>query len=115
MIPDFNNVYGHIVVSNGLQPVLRVVNGLVGEGRAYIKKSQFNGAETLRIGTDNVNFESTPLEDAGRHLLSGGVGGSLEEVVEFVRALSRSLAQDGIEHRFEVYDDDQNLVQMLPG
>lgn len=114
MIPDGNNVYGHIVSSQGLQSALRAVKRLIGEDRAYIYKSQFNGAETLHFGTDSIQFDSTPLEEAGRHLLNGGVGGSLEDVVEFVEAMSRLFTEEGIEHRFEVYDADDNLVEMIP-
>src|SRR4051812_43321324 len=36
--------------------------------------------------------------------------GSLEEVISFVRLLSESLSRSGIEHFFEVYDNQQ-LVQ----
>jgi hypothetical protein len=115
MIPDGNNVYGHIVSSQGLQPVLRAMKRLIGEDRAYIYKSQFNGTETLHFDTDSIQLHSTPLEESGRHLLNGGVGGSLEDVVKFVGAMSRLLAEEGIEHSFEVYDADYNLVEMIPG
>lgn len=112
MIPEGNNVYCLITAPQGLQPVLRAVEQVVGGGRAYIKRSGFNEAETLRLRSESADFESDYLDDGVQHLFSGGVGGSLEEVVAFVQALSMSLSLAGIEHSFEVYDD-QHLVQRI--
>jgi hypothetical protein len=109
MIPG-NNVYGEIIAPHGLETVLRAVEPLATGGRAYIYRSSYSGAETLHLVSDQVNFESDPL-GAGEHLFNGGVGGSLDGVVDFVRALSDALHKAGIEHRFEVYDDEHNLVQ----
>ena len=112
--PDYDNVYGHVVAPNGLQPILDVVRRLIGECRASIKTSQFNGAETLRFSTDAVDFESTPLKDGSQHLLNGGVGGDLSDVLAFVKTMSRLLTEASIEHSFEVYDNESNLVQTFP-
>jgi hypothetical protein len=114
MLPEGNNVYGLIAAPQGLQPVLRAVERVVGGSRAYIKRSGCDGAETLHLRSDSADFESNHLDGGVQHLLSGGAGGSLEEVVAFVRALSESLSRSGIEHSFEVYDDQQ-LVQRIPG
>jgi hypothetical protein len=114
MIPEGNNVYGIISAPQGLEPVLRAVEQVVGGGRAYIYRSQFNGSHTLRLRSESADFESDYLDDGVRHLFSGGVGGSLEEVVGFVRLLSGSLSRSGVEHSFEVYDDQQ-LFQRIPG
>jgi hypothetical protein len=113
MIPEANNVYSIITAPEGMEPVLRAIKGLAAGGRASIYQSGYNGAETLRLRSDRVDFESVPLEDGVQHLFNGGVGGSLEEVVDFVRALSEALHQARIEHRFEIYDEDQNLVQFI--
>ena len=114
MIPEGNNVYGIITAPQGLEPVLRAIEQVVGGGRASIYRSQFNGSETLRLRSESADFESDPLDDGVQHLFNGGVGGSLEKVVAFVRALSESLSRSGIEHSFEVYEGQQ-LVQRLPG
>ena len=114
MIPEGNNVYGIITAPQGLEPVLRAVEQVVTGGRAYIYRSQFNGAETLHLRSETAEFESDHLDDGVQHLFSGGVGGSLEEVIHFVRGLSESLSGSEIEHSFEVYDDQQ-LVQRIPG
>jgi hypothetical protein len=100
LIPP-NNVYSQIVAPHGLHPVLQCVIRLVGEGQASTYKSQFNGAETLHFSTDVLDFESIPLEDGSRHLLNGGVSGTLDDVVGFVRAMSKLFIEAGIEHRFE--------------
>src|SRR4051812_31600854 len=99
---DFDNVYGHFVAPQGLDPVLRAVRRLVGEGQASVYTSQFDGAQTLRFSTDAVDFESTPHDGGTRHLLNGGVDGTLPEVANFVRTMSELLTEAGIEHRFEV-------------
>lgn len=114
MIPEGNNVCGLITDLQGLQPVLRAVEEVVGVGQVYIKRSRFNGAETLHLRSESAEFDSDYLDVGMQHLFSGGVGGSLEEIVAFVRALSESLSRFGIEHSFEIYDDQQ-LVQRLPG
>lgn len=113
MTPDSNNVYGRVVTPTGLGPVLRAMQRLVGEGRVSIDTSQFDGAETLHFSTGDADFESTPLGD-GSHLLNGGVGGTPDELVAFVRAMSQAFAEAGIDHRFEVYDDQHNLVGLVP-
>ena len=113
MTPGLNNVYSHITAPNGLSAVLRAVQQLFGGGRAYIKTSQFNGAQTLRLSRDGVGFESVPLEEVSQHLLNGEVEGTVEDVVTFVRAMSGLLSQAGIEHQFEVYDD-HDLVALVP-
>jgi hypothetical protein len=111
VIPDGHNVYGRIVTLTGLSPVLCAVERLAGAGRAYIDTPQFNEARTLRFSSDDVDFESTPL-DGGFHLLNGRVGGTLDDVVAFVRAMSRSFTDEGIEHHFEVYDGDHLALEV---
>lgn len=113
MIPHGNNVYGIIIAPQGLQPVLRALEQVVGEGLAYIKRSGFNQAETLHLRSESADFDSNHLDNGPQHSFSGGVGGSLEEVVGFVRALSESLSRLSIVHSFEVYDDQQ-VVQWKP-
>lgn len=113
-MPDSNNVYGRIVAPGGLAPVLGAVRGLPGLERAYVKKSQYDGAEVLRFSSDAVDFESTPLGGGPRHLLNGGVEGPPEDVVGFVRAMSDRLAEAGVEHHFEVYDTDGSLLTVIP-
>lgn len=113
MIPEGNNVYAQITAPKGLKPVLGALRQVAGEAKGYIYKSGFNGARTIHFLTDNVDFESTPLDVGRQHLLNGAVGGSLEDVTAFVRLLSAMLADAGVENSFEVYDDESNLVQLI--
>ncbi len=111
--PDGNNVFGLVVAPDGLDPVLQAVSRLVGARHASIYQSRFDGAETLRFSTDSVDFESTPLEGGHQHLLNGGVGGTAEDVLAFVRELARVFTEAGIQCSFEVYDDHLNLLQVF--
>jgi hypothetical protein len=89
------------------------VEQVVGEGRVAIKRSQFSGAETFCLRSESAYFQTDRLGDGVQHLFSGGVAGSVEEVVDFVPALSEALRRSGIEHSVEVYDDQQ-LVPRIP-
>lgn len=113
MIPDFNNVYGHVVAPHSLEAVLRAVRPLAAGGQAWIKVSGYDGAPTLHLETDSLDFQTTPLGE-GRHLFNGGVGGTAGEVIALVENLSRALSAAGVEHAFEVYDEDQNLLRLVP-
>jgi hypothetical protein len=113
MIPERNNVYGMITAPQGLERVLRAVEPVLTGGGAHIYRSHFNGAETLHLRSETADFESDPLEGGVQHLFNGGVGGSLEDVIRFVRSLSESLSRSGIEHSFEVYDGEEPM-QRIP-
>lgn len=109
MLPDGNNVYGHVVTPAGLSPVLAAVRPLASGGRVWLKTSGYDGATTLHLETDTLDFATTPL-DGERHLFNGGVAGSTAEVVVLVESLSAALSAARVEHSFEVYDAAQNLV-----
>ncbi len=80
MIPDGNNVYGHIVTPRGLEPVLVALRSLLTDGRVWLKTSGYDGTMTLHLETDTLDFVTTPL-GGGRHLFNGGVAGSTDEVI----------------------------------
>ena len=113
MIPDTNNVYGHVVAPRGLGPVLIAVRPLATGGQACLKTSGYDGTTTLHLETETLDFATTPL-GGGRHLFNGGVAGSITDVVALVEKLSAALSAAGMEHGFEVYDADQNLVCVVP-
>jgi hypothetical protein len=114
MIPDCNNVHGLMTARHSLTPVLGAVERLVGSGgRATHYRSGFDGAKSLEFVTESAEFASAPL-GGGEHLLNGGVGGTLEDVLAFVRALSGVLSEAEVEHRFEVSDDRRRLLYFIP-
>ncbi len=111
---EVDNVYGVITAEQGVRHVLRAVEHLFAGGRTSVNRSSDHGAETLRLRSDQAEFESEPLADGVQHLFNGTVGGPLEQVLGFVRSLSEALRTAGIEHRFEVYDENQDLAQDIP-
>lgn len=113
-LPNYNNVYGHVVTPSGLETVLEAVRGVEGVSVAFIHVSSYNGAESLILESELIDFRSEPLE-AGQHLLNGGVAGTIQEVIDFVSKLSRALFDAEIEHNFEVYDEGQQLITEIPG
>jgi hypothetical protein len=112
MIPDFNNVYGKVSAPHGLQPVLNAIENAVAGSNAHIYRSQFDGAETLKLRGESVNFEPDALNEV-EHLFSGGVGGSPQEISATVRALSEALCKAGVVHNFEIYGDNDCLVERI--
>lgn len=111
MIPESTNVYGLFHAPHGLRSILRAIDHT--GNWAYIKQSGFNGTETLHLRSEFAEFDSDSLGDGVQHVLNGGVGGALEEVVAFVRVLSEALSRSGIEHFFEIYAD-RKLVHCIP-
>jgi hypothetical protein len=115
-VPPKNYVYGQILAPRGMRPVFKSIQSLVGSEHAHIRISGYDGTPILWVSTEWCELESTPLENSKEHLLNGAIAGSTEAVVEFVTALSRSLAAAGIDHRFEVYDesDQQAFTIQVP-
>ncbi len=114
VFPGGTNVYGHIIIPGGLAPVLNAVRHVKGVGQASIYVSGFDGSESLTLSSDLIDFRSEPL-DHGSQLLNGGVAGSIDTVVAFVARLSRALSDAGIEHHFEIYDEEVSLIKEFPG
>lgn len=113
MLPDANNVYGHVVAPQGLAPVLAAVRPLSTGGRALLNTSGYDGTTTLHLETETLDLATTPL-GGGRHLFNGGVAGTADEVVARVQSLSAALSAVGVEHGFEVYDESRTLVCVIP-
>ena len=112
MLPDGNNVYGHVEAPRGLEQVLAALQPLATGGRVWLKTSGYDGTTTLHLETNPLDFATTPL--GGSHLFNGGVAGSTAEVIARVEELSAALSAGGVGHGFEVYDADQNLVCVVP-
>jgi len=110
---DGNNVYGHIIIPDGLAPVLHAVRDVQGVGKASIYLSGFDESESLILSSELIDFRSEPLEP-GRQMLNGGVAGTIDKVVAFVAGLSRALSDAEIEHHFEIYDEKKRLIREIP-
>ncbi len=109
-----NNVYGQLITPEGLRPVLRAVERAAGPGCASVFRDRAGGAERLRLRSDAADLETLPLAGGAEHLFNGAVGGSAEDVVAFVRGLSRHLAEEHVEHSFEVYDAGERRSHSIP-
>ena len=75
--------------------------------------SGYDGTTTLHLETDAMDFVTTPL-GSGRHLFNGGVTVSADEVLARLQSHSVALSAAGVEHGFDVYDADRNLVCVIP-
>jgi hypothetical protein len=114
MTPATNNVYGQIVAPEGLGAVLKTVEAMLGPGCASLFRPRSSSEiETLRIRTNNADFESLPLAGGIDYLLNGSVEGSLDEIMQFTRFLSEGLAEARIEHTLQVHDG-RRIVLTLP-
>lgn len=111
-VPDGNNVYAILAV-HGLAKVGKAARRACGPEAVSLYRSGYDGTDTLRIRTASADFETTHLGD-DEYLLSGGVGGFVGEVKAFVCRLSESLAAEGVTHQFEVYDDEGELLLLVP-
>ena len=115
MLPDRNNVYGTLRAPTGLGQVRDAAEKVGGWESARVYTSGYDGAQTMRLSAAGAEFETTPAGEI-EHLISGAVAGTLDEVIVFVGRVSRALADAGIDHGFEVYDRDGNLVfEIVPG
>jgi hypothetical protein len=112
MTSNGNNVYGSLFAPDGLEIILDVIKPLLLDGKVYIYTSQFNSAKTLHLLSEHVDFGSEPLEN-DKHLFNGFVDGTLEDVKNFVSLLSKALKSINIRHSFEIYDENQELVEQL--
>jgi hypothetical protein len=66
----------------------------------------------IRLRTDAADFESLPLPGGMDHLLNGSVSGSADDVADFVRRISRALAEAKVEHTFDVLDGGQIFLSL---
>jgi hypothetical protein len=112
-VPESNNVYGYLMAPKGLRPLLVALRQLFDDELVSIRTSSFDESETLRLSSDVMDFESTPL-GGGKHLLNGGVTGSRDQVLPVVQKISHAFAEATIEHQFEIHDFDGTLVQTVP-
>ena len=112
MIPDGNNVYGIVKAPGGLRPVLAAAQTLDCWRSARIKTSGYSGEQTIRLESEDADFETERLSES-EHLFNGAVGGTLDQVINFVQRLSDALHAGGIDHHFEVYNAENDLAAAI--
>ncbi|WP_289535851.1 hypothetical protein [Pseudomonas sp. SO81] len=111
-IPESNNVYGLLTCPESLEEPARVLRQTLalGSDDVVVKKSQFDGAQSLVFSAAQADFKAYGATEEGEYLFNGAVAGTAEEVCLFVQELHSALTQAGYRIRFEVYDAQQNCI-----
>ena len=101
------NCFGQVIAAAGLRPLARSLG--VPPWVATTRTSGFDGSERLRLEGPDLDFETQPLGGA-EHLLNGEIGGEREAALATLERLSRTLANAGVVHRLELYDEADTQV-----
>lgn len=107
-IPERNNVYGLIDCSGRMEEFAAVLQDFRGAD-TWLKKSNFDGAESIRMEISNASFRAYG-DLQSEFLFNGAVGGEDEIVCEFTRELHSLLSLAGFKVWFEVYDKNRVTV-----
>ena len=111
-----SNVFGTLHSSVGLQPVAAALcsrDALTPE-QVWIKRSSFDGIETLIIESETCALESLPTETSGMWLFNGQVDGTPEEIFETLLPIVQTLTSAGFSAAFEIYDAAYYLIGKCP-
>jgi hypothetical protein len=113
--PVCNNVYGYLSCKGSLERVADTLRYRLNldSAQVSVKKSQFDGTQTLRIVTEMADLETTKVEEPNLYLFNGAVSGSEPEVYNYIAALHAILAQGGFESSFEIYDESFECVKVI--
>jgi hypothetical protein len=111
--PIPTNVYGGFDLPCDLRVVLAVLKPLfVGATSSIAHISAETGSLVLR--SDRAFFHTLFMGEEDGYLFDGGVVGSLEDRLEFVKRMSSALENAGIEHELHVADGPMNYVASFP-
>ena len=116
-IPEHNNVYGRLECVGRIEELTELVRNHLAltASDIWLKKSHFDGAETIVIRSNNADFNAYTGKADGELLFNGAVAGNDQEVQKFVQELHRALKTAGFRPRFEIYGEDKNcLAQFDP-
>jgi hypothetical protein len=110
------NVFGTLHSPIGLQPVAAALCSPLGltPEQVWIKRSSFDGTETLLVETETCSLESVPTETSGAWLFNGAVDGTPEEIFEILLPMVEKLHWAGFPAAFEIYDAAFHLVGTCP-
>ena len=110
------NVFGFLHSSVGLQPVAAALcSGLgLNPEQVWIKRSSFDGIETLLVETDTCLLESLPTETSGTWLLNGMVEGTPNEIFDTLLPIVERLGEQGFAATFDIYDGAFRLLGKCP-
>jgi len=111
--PDTNNVYGYFSSHANLEKLAAILRRKLffDEDEVTVKKSSFDGHQTIRIKSQMAEFESTKFDNEETYSLNGVVAGSEKEIFDFVLKLFTVLKQHGYNPVFEIYDEWFNCIK----
>ena len=101
------NCFGQVIAPAGLRPLAGSLG--VPPWTTTTRTSGFDGSERLRLEGSDLDLETEPLSGA-EHLLNGEIGGERAAALATLELLSRTLANAGVVHRFELYDEADTQV-----
>jgi len=110
------NVFGTLRSSLGLAPVAAALCSHLGltPEQVWIKRSSFDGSETLIVETETCSLETLATETSGMWLFNGAVDGTPDEIFETLLPIVQKLHSAGFSAAFEIYDAAFNLVGKCP-
>ena len=116
LLSPISNVFGFLHSPIGLSPVAQALCSQLGltPDEVWIKRSSFDGIETMGIDTDACSLETLPTETSGTWLFNGAVEGTSEEIFEILLPIVESLNLAGFSASFEIYDRAFELVGKCP-
>jgi hypothetical protein len=111
-IPEDNNVYGFLECVGRIEELTELVRNHLAltASEIWLKRSQFDGAETIIIRSKKADFNAYKGMADGELLFNGSVAGNDQEVQRFVQELHRALTTAGFRPRFEIYDENKNCL-----
>lgn len=111
------NVFGVLHSPVGLAPVAAALCSCLEltPDQVWIKRSSYDGRETLLVETDTCSLESLPTETAGAWLFNGWVDGTRDEIFETLLPIVQQLQRTGYSAAFEIYDSAFRLIGKCPG
>jgi len=110
------NVFGTLHSPIGLGPVAAALCSDLGltPDQVWIRRSSYDGIETLLVETETCSLESLPSETPGTWLFNGAVDGTPEEIFETLLPIVENLERSGFSAAFEIYDSAFYLVGRCP-
>jgi hypothetical protein len=106
MVEDDHYICGEI--DHGRLPlILEAAREVMPTEAVSVYESGFDGQKLIRLYSDSVDMET---EQGSRDLFGGVAGRTIVEAQAFLGAFASTLASRGVEHRFELYSQNHDLV-----
>ena len=110
-----NNVYGHFYSNSSLEKLAYLLRWRLGysEDEVWVKKSQYDGIQKIRIDRKNVDFESTKIDKKGKYLFNGTITGTEDEICQYLENLQNIMNHADYQSEFEVYDEKYKCIKVF--